>query len=216
MTLRSLGLLALSLALLAARSVSADPIPGLFDTGTSGVGSLDSHYAGSSATPAGVAPYGGVWVAAPAGSAWISQHASLGNALNVGNVSPVPFTYTTTFSMAGLDPSTASLTMNVASDNGLQVLLNGNSFYNPGDTGSSTYNQLHAISTSSGFLPGTNTLTFIVTNGSGSGGNPEGLLVSGLQGTAAANAVPEPASLAVWGAISVLGAAFGWRRRRSS
>jgi hypothetical protein len=28
--------------------------------------------------------------------------------------------------------------------------------------------------------------------------------------------VPEPASLAVWGAVSALGAAFGWRRRRAS
>jgi hypothetical protein len=33
---------------------------------------------------------------------------------------------------------------------------------------------------------------------------------------AVAATVPEPASLAVWGAVSVLGAAFGWRRRRAS
>jgi hypothetical protein len=38
---------------------------------------------------------------------------------------------------------------------------------------------------------------------------------AGIDGVALA-AVPEPASLAVWGAVSALGAAFGWRRRRAS
>jgi hypothetical protein len=99
------------------------------------------------------------------------------------------FIYRTTFDLTGLNPATASLTVAWSTDNnGLDVLLNGLS------TGHATdFSQFSlgfsTFTISSGFVAGTNTLDFEVSNG----GGPTALRTE-ISGTAN-SAVPEPVSL---------------------
>jgi hypothetical protein len=98
------------------------------------------------------------------------------------------YDYQVTFSLAGLDPATASITGQWSADDvGVDVLINGVS---TGDTAAG-YSSFTDFAVSSGFHSGTNTLDFIVNN---SGGGPTGLRVE-MTGTA--NAVPEPATWAL-------------------
>ena len=114
------------------------------------------------------------------------------------------FVYRTTFSLAGLNPATASITGRWAADNAAtNILLNG---VGTGQTGG-TFTGWGNFNLNSGFVAGLNTLDFAVTNGSGS----TGLRVE-MTGRAA-NAVPEPASWALMIAgFGLTGSAM--RRRR--
>jgi hypothetical protein len=88
--------------------------------------------------------------------------------------------------------------------------LSGGAFYDPIGGHANTYGGLTVTSvsliTDGGWAVPGGTQSFLFDNI-----NINGTIYSG-----AALATPEPASLAVWGAMSVLGAAFGWRRRRAS
>jgi hypothetical protein len=116
--------------------VSADPIPGLFNTGVNDFGALlpngtvDEHYdlVGPPATPqcpgcpgpAVARATDAAWVAPPSGSKWIgpvdNNDAPGGSSL---------FSYTLTFDLTGLDPTTAAISGIWSSDNGGRILLNG-------------------------------------------------------------------------------------------
>jgi hypothetical protein len=160
-------------------------------------GSTDLHYILTGtppSTPVGSAFFitdqGGfpfpIWVADDNGSKWISPQRSYAS----GESDPVgTFIYHTTFSLAGLIPSTASLVLQLATDNAAtDVLLNGIS---TGISYSSYTNLSSPFTISSGFGAGVNTLDFVVQNFSGNSDNPVGLrvLISGN-----ADLVPEPAS----------------------
>ncbi|HEV3329923.1 MAG TPA: hypothetical protein VG096_03010 [Bryobacteraceae bacterium] len=86
---------------------------------------------------------------------------------------PLNVTYSTTFSLVGLDPLTASLNINWAADDcALTVFLNGKPVGSgPGCPGFFATTNLKITS---GFVAGTNTLTFVTTNGDN---NYEGILV---------------------------------------
>lgn len=101
------------------------------------------------------------------------------------------YDYQVTFSLAGLDPATATIMGQWASDDhGDDILINGIS---TGQMTASGYSAFTPFAVNSGFKSGTNTLDFLFTNG----GGPTGLRVE-MTGTAAAlDAVPEPGSWAL-------------------
>jgi hypothetical protein len=95
------------------------------------------------------------------------------------------YDYQTTFSLAGYSPGTASITGGWSSDNdGVRILLNGVDTGNP-PTSFTQFNAGFApFNITTGFVPGLNTLDFIVDNG----GGPTALRVE-MSGAAT---VPEP------------------------
>jgi len=140
--------------------------PKLFSSGLdAGGGALplgdpDPHYVviENSFLPAVVMnPIPGVYFPNDANSQWIWQNAD-GLPINVVR------TFSTTFDLGGLDPSTAQIDMLVGTDNQLlDIKINGIS------TGQQllgvvlgNFNVLHPFSIDSGFQPGINTLEFIV------------------------------------------------------
>jgi hypothetical protein len=125
-----------------------------------------------------------------------------------------PYEYETTFSLAGFNPSTAVINGQWSADNsGIEILLNGTPVFF-----TANINQFQAgfanFSITSGFKSGPNTLDFIITN-SPSSFNPTALRVE-MTGTAdPASAIPEPASLIVFGAFGCFGlVGYGWKRRK--
>lgn len=164
---------------------SALTVSGLFPTGVDAtgvplaVGAIDPHYVLTSddATRPGpnalvVAPVAG-WIGNTATSNWISAQANASGA-NLGH-----YTFTTTFTLAGVDPSTVSISGSWACDDSCVVLLNGTniaSYAAPGWQSVATF----AIPAGSPFVMGTNTLAFVATN---SGGGATGLQVVTLSGT---------------------------------
>ena len=128
-------------------------------------------------TSAGGFPIG-PWLGDDAISAWIGPNNDSEADGPVGL-----YDYQTTFDLAGVDPTTASLVGQWATDNeGVDILINGVSTGNTAGGFSSWY----SFDISSGFVSGVNTLDFIVNND----GGPTGLRVE-LSGTA--DATPEPA-----------------------
>ena len=201
-----------------AGAAHASPIL-IFNTGVDTLGNPlangagDPHYvlmavpSGSMAiqvrTSAGGFPVG-PWIGDDSLSAWIRPN------------NPAPpndpggtYDYQTTFDLTGLNPATALLIGQWATDNqGSDILINGVSTGHTatGFTGWSSF------TLSGGFIAGVNTLDFIVYNVPQDSGNPTGLRVE-MSGTADPNSqVPEPVSFVLLGTGLV---AFGMLRRRT-
>lgn len=213
-------------ALAGATPAHAAPITGLFNTGVGPTGiplgdnAADPHYALVAASGGFVSVFPPAptrtitadgfpippWLANSATSRWIVPGPTDGDAnAAVGN-----FIYRTTFDLTGLDPATASISGQWATDNqGLAILLNGAP---TGNVNTSEFTTFTAFAINSGFASGLNTLDFVVSNG----GGPTGLRVQGITGTAepitGVAPVPEPATLAAFGLMGAAG--FGYVRRR--
>ncbi len=167
-----------------------EPIPSLFSTGMSEVGTVlapgspDPHYLltrSAQATPtppplpATVIQNHPAWAANDAASSWIGP-------VNPGtsDVAAGEYHYRTTFNLDGFQADTASLTLNVGADNRLNsVLLNGVS-KNISYVGFSTLSG--PLTITSGFSSGTNVLDFLTANDSTTP-NPAGFRVQ-LRGLA--------------------------------
>jgi hypothetical protein len=188
-----------------ASGVIYSQIPGVYSTGVDdggvplAAGTLDSHYTlASSPTGAGsvkvTAPYF-MWAPGTASSAWINQDGSA-----TAGVEGY-YTYTMTFSLSGFDHTTASIGGNWATDNTSTILLNGNP---TGITHSTPWEfvTFEAFVISSGFVPGLNTLSFVVYNVPTTDViNPTGLQVNI---TSALAVVPEPSSVALFALAGVM------------
>jgi hypothetical protein len=193
-------------------SAHAATISGIFNTGVDDtgqvlpVGSSELHYELTGPiSPASVVEPNRLWIAAPAGSAWIGP--TSGNTADP--LGDYDYTYTLTFDLTSLDHSTATITGEWATDNDAVILLNN---VNTGIT-NIDFLALYPFSISDGYIPGINTLQFVVTNQPGSGSNPTGLLIANLSGEA--SVVPIPA--AVWlfgsGLLGMIGVA---RRKKTA
>jgi hypothetical protein len=205
-------LFAITATLLAAASVAhAAPITTLWNTGVDAMGmplangSLDTHYslvagpvlgaprAANSTNGFPIPP----WIGDNSISAWIGP---VGDSQLNGPVAT--YDYQTTFSLTGFSAASAMITGQWASDNeGVDILINGIS---TGQMTTSQFTAFTAFTITSGFVAGLNTIDFIVHND----GGPTGLRV---EQTGTANAVPEPAALALFG---VGAAMLGFARRR--
>jgi hypothetical protein len=203
-----LGLTALVLTLGAASSARADTITTLFSTGVDGSrnlladGAIDSHYTVSPGSGPYVIgnPASIPWVGNTATSQWITPATDT-------RAGPGPFTYTTTFDLTGLDPTTAQISGMWSSDNEGTMFLNGVQVATDSFPG---WTSLVGFSITSNFQNGINTLTFVVPNGNPPGDGPTGLQVDIESATA--NPVPEPTAFALLalGGVSLA----GWRRWR--
>jgi hypothetical protein len=119
------------------------------------------------------------------------------------------FDYQTTFTLAGFNAATASITGGWSSDNnGVSILINGVDTGNAGTDFAQFDLGFAGFTINSGFHAGVNTIDFIVNNG----GGPTALRVE-MAGTASAGGVPEPATwtmmIAGFGGVGAL-----LRRRR--
>lgn len=184
--------------------LEATPIP-IFNTGlnSSSValagGSVDPHYTLITSADANGpgpnafvgSPIPGAWIADNATSEWLSP-----NTAGTMNLNPGLYVYMTSFTLpTGF--TLASLTGQWATDNNATMQLNGNTVAGP--TTDVSFLSFTPFLISSGFVTGTNTLTFLVNNVSAAA-NPTGLRVE-ISGTfTPAEAIPEPATPAVVGA----------------
>jgi hypothetical protein len=159
-----------------ARLTVWEPIPGLFNTGldTNVVALADNladpHYR-LTTNPDGGSPdaivedstafpiVGGPWLGNTASSKWI------GPKLNTG-ASPIGiYTYRMTFNLTNRDPNTVVIQGQWATDNsGRQILVNGVATGNPQSTVFSTYTSFNISTSNAAFLPGDNTIDFVVEN----------------------------------------------------
>ena len=188
-----LFVLLLSLWCLSTVQAEASSIPGLFNTGVDNSGALlpdgstDPHYSLIiSADPSFPGPSTEVinssgypippWLSNGPSSKWIAPSANE-NIINP----PGLYDYQITFNLTGLDPSSAVIVGEWATDNSGVIFINGT---NTGITNASS-SAFTSFTISSGFVAGLNTLDFKVTNGpTGGPQNPTGLNVT-LSGTAA-------------------------------
>lgn len=172
-------------------------IPGLLNTGVS---SLDGAALADNANPAGWigsapgnVPFSpmaatsaqgfpiGPWLGDNGSSAWITPSADTNSVEGL-------FTYTTSFDLLGLDSSSAEIFGRWTSDNaGKDILLNGVSL---GITSAGNFGGWESFSITSGFVPGVNTLSFVIENGPGAG--PTALRVE--FDSASALPIPEPSA----------------------
>jgi hypothetical protein len=189
-------------ALAVAWATAAHPadIPGLYNTGVlndgsaAPSGSVDLHYTllispdADFPGPAAIVAdpiAAGYWAANTTTSRWIGPAQNQGYPSGAANHAPGNYTYRLTFSLAGFDPSTAQVSGAWGADNaGTALILNG---VNTGYTAPS-YAPLTPFTLSSGFVPGINTLDFVVNQFASGGANPTGLRVAALVGTAATGA----------------------------
>lgn len=193
---QSLESIVVAAGLLTALSASGAAIPGLYNTGVSDAnvtlanGAVDPHWRLIQSPDASVPGpnafvvtdtlfpiVAGPWLASSAASKWIGPMANQ----STGNL-PGDYKYRITFSLAGLEPSTAVVTGRWTSDNGgPEVLLNGSptGFTSDGSFGAFG----NSFTINSGFIDGTNTLDFVVNN-AGAGANPTAFRLEFLSATA--------------------------------
>ncbi len=131
------------------------------------------------------------WFANSATSKWV------GFATQSSNADPIVWDFTTTVSMDGFDPSTATISGMWSTDNfGVDILVNNVS---TGITNDGNFGILHPFNIAAGlFGPGDNQITFRLENAP-PGLNPAGLRVEATVEADRGNMIPEPATMTLLG-----------------
>ncbi len=147
------------------------------------------------------------YVADNVGSEWLTPGSVAG-----GNFPSGSYTVTTTFSLAGFNPSTLSLFLDIAADNDVVAALNGTTILSCTSGGNScltSFTSNHSINAGSIAVAGLNTLAFTVTNENNP--SPTALRVQLAGNASSLAAVPEPET---WVLLGVGLAGLGLLRRR--
>lgn len=207
--------------------VDAAQIPGIFNTGVDDFNNvlpnsptaIDPHYAiivnpdgggpGAHVEDETVFPIAGPWLNNTPTSKWIAPRFNTQSAFGAAGAAG-DYVYRLTFDLTGLDPSTAVLTGDWATDNaGLDILLNG---VPTGNANATQFGSFTAFSIPAGspFVAGVNTLDFQLNN---SAVGYTGLHVQFTTATADV-LVPEPATAAL-GLLGLGALGAGLRRRRA-
>ena len=230
--LRPLALAGGFLALMYSVGAHASSIPGLTNTGvTAAQGQIENVYVLDDQTldnlydNKGKVAFDGKWAVASEGpwlantttSRWLTAaivpasatttgHGALPN--ETASVAPGTYKWTYTFDLTGFKPLTASLKGRFSADNSATVSLNGG----PTIGTALGFTQWYDFATSnlSTFLPGLNTLTFLVTNAPGTSGNPTGLRVEFTNSSV--SAVPLPPAALLFGSVLLGAGAFGRKK----
>ena len=177
------------------------PIPGLWNTGLANgaplpntAAAVDAHYTITANPDVAAGADGlthvhdqtvfpivaGPWLANTPTSKWIAPR------FDTTNSAGGDFTYTTTFSLAGLNPATARISGGWATDDGgVSIKLNGQVIPNPASAGFGSFTGFQ-IPYGSPYQAGVNTLEFTLSNG----GQWTGLHVNNMEGTALSSAQP--------------------------
>jgi len=193
----------------ASMNAQAVPITGLFNTGVDASGSAlsggaaDPHYALLAPSQAAIVISNNVipgsWISNTPSYRWVWETVN-------GTPTNVTRTFRTSFDLSGLNPATAAISGQWATDNsGLDIFINGNATGNICGGFGSFCN----FSVSSGFVSGINTLDFQVQDV----GSISGFLIGSISGTADSSStpVPEPTTLVLLG-FGLLGAGFRLRK----
>jgi hypothetical protein len=232
---RRLGLACLTALALSTAPAKADVITSLFNTGLNASGGLlaggavDPHWtlttnpdgsgSRSFVTVTDGFPIPSAWIPNQANAKWIEPTSGTADTHAAGT-----YTYQTSFSLTGFDPTSASIQFQVAADNRVSgVFLNGHNvgFTYSGPTHSgdayAAFSDSFTISNPAFFKDGLNQLQFQVVNdqvdaanGCYDVQNPTGMMAV-ICGKACP--VPEPTTYAMIGAAVGL---FGLRRRRQA
>lgn len=192
-------------------------VPTLFNTGVTSAGALladgavDPHYqlltSASASYPVGSPLYVvnsttypiPPWMANGPNSKWLSVQTV------PAGVAAGTYTYRTTFDLTGYNPSSASIIGQWAmDDDGLDILINGAST-GFSYSGPNQFGFFHPFSISTGFVPGVNTLDFVVHNR---------IDRIGIRTEMSLTAVPEPSSLATFGMAVTFAASWRQLRRK--
>ena len=177
------------------------PIVGLFNTGVDAAGTPQAddarelHYTlvkpsavggiPSVATSSGGFPIG-PWLADNSVSAWIAPSSTTEGPQATNGAAN--YYYQTRFDLSGRDPRTAAIEGQWSSDNGgIDILINGVS---TGQSNPSQFTSWTPFRIAQGFVPGLNTLTFVVNNGAGetTASGPTGLRVE-MRGNASSSCI---------------------------
>lgn len=172
-------------SLLSTTETQAASLSGLYNTGVDdfgfalSMGTDDPHYSMTGpASPAKVTTYD-TWVVPPAGSAWIGPDSYLAG----------DYTYSLTFDLSGFYPESVSISGSWSTDNTGMIYLNG-VYTGFSNTSKNSWASLYSFTLNDGFITGSNTLEFHVTNLPEPTANPTGLLVANLNGQGSPVPIP--------------------------
>jgi hypothetical protein len=130
-------------------------------------------------------------------------------------------TYELMFSLTGLNPATAVLTINLTGDDYVNATLNGNPIFTATGTQVSSgmwTTESGTFTVTTGFLPTTNTLDFVVPNNSSDGApccGPTGLdVAASVTASPLTSGTPEPSTTLPLALVAVAGGVVLYRRKR--
>jgi len=149
------------------------------------------------------------WVSEDASSRWLTPTTNAADSFDPA--ADGIYFFNQTFSLEGIDATTATFAGRFLVDNSVdQILLNGTAL---AGSGGSFTTWTNFASTGGSFNAGINTLTFVVRNFASSNGNPTGLRVELSGSGEAIGAVPEAST---WAMMIVGFGMIGFAARRRS